>query len=91
MQIIQNKKRQVFEFRKDGQLAELNYRLHDGKMYFMKTKVPEALGGQGVGSALVKRGLQFAGDNQLPIVVYCTFTEGYLGRHPEYQDLIFKG
>ena len=88
MKITQNEKRQQFELRKDKQLAELQYRIHAGKMYFMKTKVPDALAGQGIASTLVKAGLAFAKENKLPIVVYCSFTKGYLERHPEYRDLL---
>jgi len=77
-----------FEVEKDGQLAVLEYRLVDGKIIFTHTGVPEALGGQGIGSYLAVAGLDHARAQALAVVPLCSFVAWYIQKHPEYQDLV---
>jgi len=50
--IFNNKERQQFQVKTDGELASLEYRLYEGNIVLMHTEVPELLGGRGIGSAL---------------------------------------
>jgi predicted GNAT family acetyltransferase len=88
--INNNKDRQQFQVLVDGELAFLEYRMHDGRIVLMHTEVPEKLGGRGIGSALAAYSLNYARENHLPVKVYCPFVLSYLKRHPEYDDLIVK-
>lgn len=54
------------------------------------TEVPEELGGQGVGSKLVKGVLQYIKDNNLKLIPSCPFIEKYIGKHPEWNDLVAR-
>jgi hypothetical protein len=74
-----------FEIRAGGHVAELTYTLHRGTIIFTHTGVPSELEGQGVGSKLVKAGLEYARENDLKIKSLCWFVTRYLQRHPEYQ------
>ena len=65
------------------QTAELSYQRMGNTILFTHTGVPPALEGQGVGSALVRAGLEFARANKLTVKTTCWFVSGYIQRHPE--------
>jgi len=77
-----------FEIQKDGLVAILEYQQIEGKIIFTHTGVPDALGGQGLGSRLAKAGLDYAQANQLKVVPLCSFVYAYIQKHPEYQGLL---
>jgi uncharacterized protein len=90
LNIFNNEQRQQFQTEIDGQLASLEYRLHEGKIVLMHTEVPPALGGRGIGSALVEYALNYARTHHLPVKIYCPFVAAYVRRHPEQQDIVVK-
>jgi predicted GNAT family acetyltransferase len=77
-----------FELEISGHLAVAYYRLADKLITFTHTEVPPALSGQGVGSRLIKGALEQVRARGLTVVAKCTFVAGYLGKHPEFGDLI---
>jgi predicted GNAT family acetyltransferase len=77
-----------FELDADGGIAIMYYRLEPGVITLMHTEVPPALGGHGLGSALVRGVLDIARARGLKVVPKCPFVAAYMGRHPEYNDLI---
>ena len=83
-----NKAESRFELDVDGHTAFAYYQLSPGIITFTHTEVPPALGGQGVGSRLAKGALEMARAQKLKVVAQCPFIAAYLGKHPEYQDLI---
>ncbi len=86
--ITHNSSASRFELELEGQLAVLNYTLRDGLILFTHTGVPPALEGRGIGSALVKAGLEYARAQNRKVISYCWFVSGYIERHPEVQDLL---
>ncbi len=88
LNVIHDVERKQFEIHIDSQIAELAYYLNGNTIIFTHTGVPSALEGQGIGSKLVKTGLQYARDNNLKVQSMCWFVSGYIERHPEVQDLI---
>ncbi|MDT7536982.1 MAG: uncharacterized protein QOI82_567, partial [Actinomycetota bacterium] len=46
------------------------------------TVVPEEMGGQGVGGALVQAAVDYAKDAGLELVVTCPFARKWLEKHP---------
>ena len=52
LNVFNNEQRQQFQVQLEGELASLEYRMHEGMIVLMHTEVPEALGGRGIGSAL---------------------------------------
>ncbi|HLH89423.1 MAG TPA: GNAT family N-acetyltransferase [Xanthobacteraceae bacterium] len=76
-----------FELDVDDGMALMYYRLEPGVITLLHTEVPPALGGHGIGSALVRGVLDIVRARGLKVVPKCPFVAGYMGRHPEYNDL----
>lgn len=83
MNIRNNTANLRFETEADGELAYLEYRLHDGKILLMHTWVPAPLEGRGVAGALATHAFNHAQSNHLPVVVYCPYIKVWLEKHPE--------
>ena len=77
-----------FELEVDGHTAAAHYRLGPGTITFTHTEVPPALGGRGVGSALVRGALQAVRERGLRVEAKCPFVSGYIAKHPEFADLL---
>jgi predicted GNAT family acetyltransferase len=79
-----------FEMDTEAGPAIVSYR-RDGKVLkLIHTEVPEAMAGKGVGSRLAQGVLNLIRANGDTIVPLCDFMRGYIGRHPEYADLVVK-
>ncbi len=79
---------QTFEVVLEGQIAVLNYQREGGTITFTYTGVPAVMEGQGIGSCLVKAGMEYAREQKLRVASRCSFVDTYLSRHPEYHDLL---
>lgn len=77
-----------FELTVDGATAFAAYRVSDGRLVFTHTEVPDSLSGRGIGSKLAKGALDLARQRGMPVEARCAFIAGYIGKHPEYQDLL---
>ena len=72
----------------EGNIAFIEYKLLHEKLFLIHTQVPPALEGKGVGSAIVQKALQYAKDNNYPIVPICPFVQRYLAKHKEWNELV---
>jgi uncharacterized protein len=88
-EVRDNPEKRQFEAYVDGKLAGFSaYDLTDGAIVILHTEVDDAFEGQGVGSALARQMLDLIrADGELKVTVLCPFVNGWLRRHPEYQDL----
>jgi predicted GNAT family acetyltransferase len=77
-----------FELDADGHTAVTYYKLSPGLITFTHTEVPSELGGRGVGSALVRGALEQVRARGLKVEPKCPFVAGYIGKHPEFSDLL---
>lgn len=77
-----------FTTEEDGHLAELVYRVRDGRLVIDHTGVPPAIGGRGIAGELVKAALDYARTAGLRVVPACSYSADYVRRHPEYSDLV---
>jgi predicted GNAT family acetyltransferase len=79
-----------YEARIDGELAGFaEYALRPGSIVFFHTEVDPAFEGKGVGSTLVRTSLdavRAAGGRD--VVPMCPFYKAWIGKHPEYDDLV---
>jgi predicted GNAT family acetyltransferase len=94
VEVVMNEVTSRFEVSLDGEVAFAEYRLHEGWITLPHTVVPPAFEGKGVGSALAKAALGYAREHGLMVKPVCPFIAGYIGKHPEWQDLVhpdFRG
>ena len=63
--------------------AYLEYRRTGDSVDLQHTVVPKALGGQGVGGALVQEAVRWAREEGLDLVVTCPFAKKWLAKHPQ--------
>jgi uncharacterized protein len=77
-----------FELEADGATAFLNYRLAGNVITLDHTETPVAARGRGIASRLIEGVLQETRARGLKVVPRCPFVIAYLGKHPEYRDLL---
>ncbi len=88
IQISHDEQAKRFETTIDGQTGYVSYQDKGDALVYDHTIVPQALGGRGVGSALVKHALDYAREHDKKVVPQCSFVDAYINKHPEYQDLL---
>jgi predicted GNAT family acetyltransferase len=86
--VIHNAAAKRFEVAVDGRMAYSKYLLAGGRIIIEHTEVPEELEGQGLASRIVRTALDYARAQNLTVLPICPFAKGFIGRHPEYQDLL---
>lgn len=77
-----------FEANVEGVLCVLEYRLESKVLTLVHTGVPDAAGGRGIAGALTKAALDTARQEGWRVVPVCAYSETYIARHPQYQDLV---
>ncbi|WP_201526224.1 GNAT family N-acetyltransferase [Psychrobacter frigidicola] len=88
LDITHNEQDKRFETTIDGQTGYVSYQDRGDTLVYDHTEVPQALEGQGVGSALIKHALDYAREHDKKVVPQCPFVASYIDKHPDYQDLI---
>ena len=76
------------ELEADGNIAFIKYRLVRDMLFLIHTEVPQELGGKGVASAIAQKALQYAKDNNYKVIPICSFVQGYLKKHKEWNDIV---
>ncbi|CAN5266334.1 GNAT family N-acetyltransferase [soil metagenome] len=87
-EIVNTARAHRFELAVDGHTAKAWYRLAPGIITFTHTDVPKELEGRGIGSRLARAGLDHARAEGLKVVPLCPFVAAWIGKHPEYADLV---
>ena len=64
------------------------YEERDGRDVFVHTEIDPSYEGQGLGGKLAKGALDAENAAGRKIVPLCPFIAGYIGKHPEYADLV---
>jgi predicted GNAT family acetyltransferase len=77
-----------FELVVDGQVAAAYYHPSSGVITFLHTEVPAELSGRGIGTKLLRGALEMVRAEGLKVVAKCPFVSAFLGKHPEYNDLL---
>jgi len=89
IEIVPNPDQHRFAIHVDGRKAgQAEYVRRGDLVISTHTEIADAYEGQGLGSQLARGALdavRAAGD---PIVPLCPFIAGYIGKHPEYADLV---
>ena len=88
-EVRDNRDRFRYELVVDGAVAGfVQYSMRGGRLILVHTEIDEARAGHGLASILVSGVLDDVRRRGLRIVPVCPFVEGYIGRHPEYDDLV---
>jgi uncharacterized protein len=73
----------------DGTTAgSAHYRVVEGRVVVTHTEVRDAYEGKGVGAAIARTLLDQIRADGRQVVPLCPFINGYIERHPEYEDLV---
>lgn len=88
MTVHDNPGMERFETIVDGQVAYAAYRIDGLVIVFTHTVVPEAIGGRGVATELVKAGLASARERGLQVTPRCPVFRAFMKRHAETRDLL---
>jgi predicted GNAT family acetyltransferase len=86
--IINNTLKHRFETEVGAQTAFLVYQVAADQITFTHTRVPPALEGRGIGTALVKAAMDHAREHSLRVVIQCPFVAEVVQSHPQYQSLL---
>lgn len=79
-----------FEIERNGEVAYLEYALAGKILELIHTEVPESMRGHGVASELAQSALEWARENRVRVDVICPLVREYIGKHPEYSDLLIR-
>ena len=87
-EVTRNDDRNRYELTVEGKLAISEFNRVAQAIMFTHTEVPEALEGQGVGSALARGALEDVRAQGLQVIPLCPFIAAYIRRHREYLELV---
>ena len=88
-EVKDNPDQQRFELAEDGAVAFVAYaRKGEGPLVLTHTEVPAALEGRGIGTRLVGGTLDLLRARGERVVPQCPFVAAFIGRHPEYKDVV---
>ena len=83
--------RRRYEITSDGEAAGFaEYILTDTLMTFTHTEIDPAFEGKGLGGALIRRALDDARSRGLSVLPMCPFVKGWIERHRDYADLLYR-
>lgn len=72
----------------DGFEAELEYQLRGDQIVITHTGVPDAIGGRGVASDLVRAAFEYARGAGYKVRPACSYAAAWAERHPEFSQLL---
>lgn len=87
-QVRDARQRHRFELEADGHVAFSTYERSGGTITIQHTEVPKELGGRGIGTNLARGMLELIRAEGLKVKPLCPFVKAYIGKHPEYSDLM---
>jgi len=77
-----------FEVDLGKEKAILIYMIKAGLFILLHTEVPPAFEGRGIAGQMARVALEYARNEGLKVMSYCSFTTAYIERHPEYNKLL---
>jgi predicted GNAT family acetyltransferase len=88
-EVRDNRQRTRYELLVDGEVAAfVQYSMRGGRLLLVHTEVDGARSGQGLATELIRGTLDGIRLRGIPMVPVCSFVEGFVERHPEYDDLV---
>lgn len=87
-EVVRDDARSRYELTVGERVAVSEFNRLTNAVMFTHTEVPEALEGQGIGSALARGALDDVRVQGLQVIPLCPFIAAFIRRHPEYLDLV---
>jgi predicted GNAT family acetyltransferase len=87
-EVVHNAAAKRFEVTLDGKVAFSKYLLAGNKLIIEHTEVPVELEGRGIAGRIVRTALDYVRAQGLKVLPLCPYAKAWIGRHPEYQDLL---
>ncbi|MBA2496361.1 MAG: N-acetyltransferase [Acidimicrobiia bacterium] len=78
IEIIDDTENSRFVYREDGVDAQLVYEGDGDRLVLVHTEVPKALGGRGIGGALVRAAVDRAAASGETVAPWCSYTRKWL-------------
>lgn len=92
LELTINPAKKRFEIDVDGHIPFIEFILNNENILFLThTEVPQALEGNGAGSAIVEKVLQYMKEHHYTLAPLCPFVAKYLIKHPEWHSFLAKG
>ena len=88
LEVTKNAAAERYELPVGDDMAFLEYKERGHVAALVHTEVPERLEGRGIGNRLVRGALDLARHEGLKIIPACAFVKAFIGRHPEYADIV---
>ena len=89
MNLKDNTERSRYELRDGDELIGFTeYHFHRDEMALLHTEIRPEFEGRGMGSQLIQGALDDARSRGLKVLPYCPFVRRWMGKHPEYKDLV---
>ncbi|MGP4003487.1 GNAT family N-acetyltransferase [Streptomyces sp. 8N706] len=67
------------------------YHRYRDELALTHTEIASRFEGRGMGGQLVRTVLDTAREQHLAVLPYCPFVRGWIGKHPEYRELVPSG
>jgi len=90
LKVEHNVEARRFEIHYGDEMARLEYHLRGSSIVYTHTVVPLVLEGHGIAGRLAREALDYARDRELSVVPLCPYVADYIGKHPEYGDLVAR-
>jgi len=88
MEVIHNKNKNQFTMEVDGEIAQVDYTLKDGKMYLVYSEVPFNIRGQGIGKVLVEKTFEKLTAEGYEAVAVCGYVKAVAKRSDKWSKII---
>ena len=89
--VVDNPAARRYELRLDDRvIGQIAYASEPGAVVLIHTEVSPEVEGEGFGSRLVAGALEDIRARGLRVVPVCRFAAAFIGRHPEYADLVAR-
>ncbi|NYH50647.1 MULTISPECIES: GNAT family N-acetyltransferase [Nocardiopsis] len=90
-EVVDARDRRRYEIRDEGEVAGFADYIVTGELItFTHTEIDPAHEGRGLGGTLVRGALDDARSRGLAVLPLCPFVKGWIQRHPDYSDLVYR-
>ncbi|MFD3686225.1 GNAT family N-acetyltransferase [Nocardiopsis sp. NPDC058631] len=89
--VVDRRDQRRYEITADGEVAgHAEYILTDDMITFTHTEIDPAFEGRGLAGALTRAALDDVRSRGLSVLPLCPYVKGWIQRHREYADLVYR-